>query len=98
MGAARVVAADARLGGAPDVQGLRELVRVRARGGVDDRPDSVRELELLVAPVGALGPFVRAEADGLGLLVERLARVAGVEAGWIISQSPSCRLLKSLNA
>ena len=77
--AARVVAADARLGGAPDVQGLRELVRVRARGGVDDRPDSVRELELLVPPVGALGPFVRAEADGLGLLVERLARVAGVE-------------------
>ena len=57
----------------------RELVRVRARGGVDDRLHPVDELELLVAPVGLLGALRASCSRWTGLLVERLARVAGVE-------------------
>ena len=75
MGSARVVAADARLGRASDVQGLRELVRVRAGGGVDDRMRLVDELELVLAPVGALGALVRAVPDRDGSRRERRGRI-----------------------
>ncbi len=62
--AAGVVAADPGLGRAADVERLRELVRVRAGGGVDDRVRPVDDLELLLAPLGFLGALVRAVADG----------------------------------
>ena len=95
--AAGVVAADAGLGRAAEVERLRELVRVRARGGVDDRVRAVDELELVLAPVGALGSLVRAVPDGDRLLA-RAPRAASSasKTSWIISQSPSCRLLNSL--
>ena len=67
--AARVVAADTLLGGAAEVERLVELVRVRAGGRVDDRVGAVDDLELVVAPVRALGAFVRAVADRDGLLL-----------------------------
>ena len=67
MRAARVVAADALLAGAADVERGVEEVRVRAGGRVDDRPAPVDELELLVAPVRRLGALVLAVADGDGL-------------------------------
>ncbi len=80
MGPARVVAADARVGGAADVQRGRELVRVRARRRVDDGVGVVDDLELLVAPRRALRPLVRAVA-GLGRVrgAQRLRRVRRVE-------------------
>ena len=76
---ARVVAADALLGGAADVERRVEEVRVRAGGRVDDRTPAVDELELVVVPVGALGALVLAVADGDRILAERLGRVVGVE-------------------
>ena len=97
MRAAGVVAADARLGRAAEVQRLGELVRVRAGRRVDDGMGAVDELELVVAPVGALGAFVRAVAD-LDRAPRRAPRRASAasKTSWIISQSPSCMLLKSL--
>ena len=77
--AAGVVAADALLAGAADVEGRVEEVRVRAGGRIDDRPAPVDELELLVAPVRRLGALVLAVADGDGILAERLLGVVGVE-------------------
>ena len=77
--AARVVAPDPGLGGTAEVEGLGELVRVRARGGVDDRVRLVDDVELLVAPVRPLGALVRAVADLDRLLPESLACVVRVE-------------------
>ena len=79
MRAAGVVAADALLAGAAHKESRVEEVRVRAGGGVDDRPAPVDELELLVVPVRALGALVLAVADGDGLLGEGFRRVGGVE-------------------
>ena len=80
VGPARVVTADARVGGAADVQGRRELVRVRACSRVDDGVGAVDDLELLVAPGRALRPLVRAVAR-LGRVggAQRLRGVRGVE-------------------
>ncbi len=62
--AARVVAADPGLGRAAEVEGLRELVRVRSGRRVDDRMRAVDDLELLfVVPGSPLGPLVRAVPD-----------------------------------
>ena len=77
--AAGVVAPDARVGRAAEVQRRRELVRVRAGRRVRDRMRPVDDLELLVAPRGALGALVRAVADLDRLLAERLGRVGRVE-------------------
>ena len=77
--AAGVVAADPGLGRAADVERLRELVRVRAGGRVDDRVRPVDDLQLLLAPRRFLGALVRAVADGDRLAVERRARVVGLE-------------------
>ena len=79
MRAAGVVAADALLAGAANVEGGIEEVRVRACGRVDDGPAAVDELELLVAPVRHLGALVLAVPDGDGILAERLLRIGGVE-------------------
>ena len=65
--AAGVVAADALLGRAADVQRLVEEVRVRARGREDDRARTPTRCELVVAPVRALGALVLAVADLDGL-------------------------------
>ena len=96
MRAEREIAADARLGGVPEVERLRELVRVRARSRVDDRVGAVDDLELLVAPGRPLGALVRAVADlGRGF-VNASAASAASKTSWVISQSPSWVLLKSL--
>ena len=79
MRAARVVAADTRLRRAAQVERLRELVRVRSRRRVDDRVRAADGVELLVAPVGALRPFVGAVAHLDRLLRDRLAGVRRVE-------------------
>ena len=96
MRAAGVVAAHSRLGRASEVEGLGELVRVRAGCREHDRMRFVDELELVVAPGRSLGSLVGAVADLHRLPLERLARVAASKTSWIISQSPSCVLLKSL--
>ena len=79
MRADRVVAADAGVGRAAEVERGGELVRVRAGGGIDDGMRPVDDLELLVAPGGALGALVRAVADLGRLLRQRLGRIGGVE-------------------
>ena len=73
MRADRVVAADARVGRAAEVERRRELVRVRAGGRVDDGMGPVDDLELLVAPGGPLGALVRAVSD-LGRILRRAPR------------------------
>ena len=75
----RVVAADSRVGGAAQVERGGELVGVRAGGRVDDGMRAVDDLELLVAPGGALGALVGAVPDLGRLLRERLARICGSE-------------------
>jgi hypothetical protein len=52
---------------------------VRAGSRIDDGVGAADELELVVAPVGLLGAFVRAVADRHGPRGERGAGVAGVE-------------------
>ncbi len=47
--------------------------------GIDDGVGPVDELELLVAPVGALGTLVRAVAHLGRILLQRLGRIGGVE-------------------
>jgi hypothetical protein len=54
------------------------------------------DLELVLSPGCPLRPLVLAVADLDRLARERLGGVVGVETSWIISQSPSCVLLKSL--
>ena len=92
-----VVATDAGLGGAAEMERLGELVRVRPRCRVHDRVRAVDELQLFIAPGGPLGSFVRAVADLDRILLQRLARICRVEQELDQSQSPSCVLLKSLN-
>ena len=70
-----VVAAHARVRRAAEIQRGAELVRVAARGGVDDGMRPVDELELLVAPVRPLGALVRAVADRGRLRVQRLGGI-----------------------
>ena len=76
---ASVVAADALLGRAAEVERIVEEVRMRAGGRVDDGPAPVHELELVVAPVGALGALVLAVAGCDRLLRQRRGRVGCVE-------------------
>ena len=76
--AARVVAADARLGRAAQPERVRVLVRVGAGRRIHDGP-LVHELELLVAPGGALRALVRAVPDLDRLGGERGPRVGRVE-------------------
>ena len=78
MRPARVVAADALLRRAADVEGLVEEVGVGARRRVDDGPP-VDEVELLLAPGRCLAALVLAVADRDRLLCERLAGVFGLE-------------------
>ncbi len=52
---------------------------MRPGGRVDNGVSAIHDLELLVAPVRALGSFVRAVPGRDGLLCERLGGVAGVE-------------------
>ena len=61
--AASVVAADPGLGRAAQVQGVGELVGMRAGSRIDDRVRPVDDPELVVAPFRALGALVRAVAD-----------------------------------
>ena len=96
MRADGVVAADAGVRRAAEVERGGELVRVRAGRRVDDGMRPVDDLELLVSPRGALGALVRAVADLARLLRQRLGRIRGVEDELVISQSPSWVLLKSL--
>ena len=86
------------VGRAAEVERGRELVRVRAGRRVDDRMRAADDLELLVAPGRALGALVRAVAD-LRRRLRRAPRCASAasKTSWVISQSPSCVLLKSLN-
>ena len=59
---------------------------------------AVDDLELDVAPVGDLDALVLAVADPGGLLLVRaVAASDAANSTWIISQSLSCLLLKSLN-
>ena len=74
-----VVAADPRLGRAAEVQGVGELVGVRAGGRIDDGVGAADDLELVVVPRRLLGALVRAIADLDRALVERIRRVVGVE-------------------
>ena len=92
----RVVAADAGFGGATEIERRGELVRMRAGRRVDDRMRPVDDLELLVAPSRALGALVRAVADLAGSFVSASAASAASKTSCVISQSPSCVLLKSL--
>src|SRR5574340_608755 len=73
---AGVVAADSCLGGAPDVERGRVLVRVRAGRRVDDGVGAVDELELRVPPVRTLRALVGAVPDLERCPVERLPRRA----------------------
>ena len=99
MRAARVVAADARLGGAPEVERRRELVRVRAGGRVDDRMRPVDDLELVVAPRrAARRPRARCSRPRPASRRAPRRASAASKTSWIISQSPSCVLLKSLKS
>ena len=75
----RVVAADTSLGGAPEPERSRVLVRVRAGGGVDDGSRPVHDLELVVLPFRARGPLVRAVADLHRIATERLGGIVRVE-------------------
>ena len=75
----REIAANAGLGRVPEVERLRELVRVRARRRIDDRVCAVDDLELLVAPGRLLGALVGAVADLGRWLRQRLSRIRGVE-------------------
>ena len=77
--AVRVVAADALLGRAPEEEPVAVEVGVRAGRRVDDRMGAVDEVELVVAPARLLRAFVLAVADAGRLLLERVARVRGVE-------------------
>ncbi len=79
MRPARVVAADALLGGAADVERFVVEVGVRAGRGIHDRPAPVDQLELVVAPVGLFRALVLAVADRDGLLREGLFGILGVE-------------------
>ena len=79
MRPARVVAADALLRRAADVERFVEEVGVGARSRVDDRVAPVDELELLVAPARRLAALVLAVPDRDRLLGQRLARVSGFE-------------------
>ncbi len=74
-----VVAADARVGRAAEVERRGELVRVGARRRIHDGMRSVDDLELLVSPGRALGTFVRAVAHPDRILRQRLGGVGGVE-------------------
>ena len=74
-----VVAAHARLRRAAEVERGVVLVRVASGGGVDDGVRSVDELELVVAPVGALRALVGAVADLRRLRAQRLGGVVRVE-------------------
>ena len=76
---ARVVAADALLGRAPEVERLVEEVRVRAGGRMHDGMRAVDALELVVVPRRPLGALVLAVADLDGRPVQRLRRARGVE-------------------
>ena len=97
--AARVVAADAGLGRAAEVERLGELVRVRAGARVDDRVRPVDELELVVVP-SRRSPRLRASCSRPRPAPRRAPPRASSASkrSWIISQSPSCVLLKSLKA
>ena len=93
----RVVTSDAGLRGAAEIERRRVLVGVRAGGRVDDRVRAVDDLELVVAPVRTLGALVRAVADlGRSSSASAAAASGASKTSWIISQSPSCVLLKSL--
>jgi hypothetical protein len=58
---------------AAEVEGLVVEVRVRAVRRMHDRVRAVRELELVIAPVGPLRPLVLAVADLGRLGLQRLA-------------------------
>ncbi len=73
----RVVAPDACLGGASDVERRGVLVRVRAGRRVDDRVRPVDDLELVVVPAGPLGPLVGAVADLVGMWCGDRSRSVG---------------------
>ena len=75
----RVVATDAGLRRAAEVQRLRVLVRVRPGGRIDDRMAAADQFELVVAPVRSFGPFVRAVADGDRILRQGGACRGGIE-------------------
>ena len=79
MRASRVVAADACLRGATEIERVGELVGVRTDARVDNGVRLVDDLELVVVPARPLGPLVRAVADRDGLLVESVPRIVGVE-------------------
>ena len=79
MRSPRVVAADALLSGAADVERLVEEIGVRSGGGVDDGVPPVDELELLVVPARGLAALVLAVPDRDRLLRQRLARILGFE-------------------
>ena len=74
-----VVAADAFLRRPPDEQRGIEEVGVRPVGNEHDGMRAADDVELLVAPRGALGPFVLRIADLRRLPRERLLRVGGAE-------------------
>ena len=92
----RVVAADARVGRAAEIERRGELVRMRAGRGIDDGMGPVDDLELLVAPGGALGTLVRAVADLAGSCFSASVATGASKTSCVISQSPSWVLLKSL--
>ena len=79
MRASRVVAADACVRGATEIERVGELVGVRTDARVDNGVRLVDDLELVVVPARPLGPLVRAVADRDGLLVESVPRIVGVE-------------------
>ena len=76
---ARVVAADALRAGGAEEERRGVEAGVRACGRVEDRMRAVDELELVVAPLRALGAFVLAEADARRRAGEGVASARRVE-------------------
>jgi hypothetical protein len=63
-----------------------------------DRVRAVDDLQFVVGPEGPLGALVLAVPDFEGAVRSAAAASSASKTSWTISQSPSCLLLKSLNA